>query len=155
ELLAALHILDEKHIAVDKMVGSWAGAMGQDQFMPTSFRQYAVDFDHDGRRDIWTDTADVLASIANYLSKLDWRGKETWGRPVRLPAGFDQSLADEKITKPISEWRRLGVRRTDGGDLPGKDLPASIVLPAGKDGPAFMVYPNYKTILYWNRSTYF
>ncbi len=155
ELLAALHILDEQHVTPENMLGSWAGAMGQSQFMPTSFREYAVDFDGDGRRDIWQDEADIFASIANYLAHFRWRGDQTWGRPVRLPAGFDMSLADGKIEMPISQWAKMGVRRSDGGELPRRNLIASIVLPAGQSGPSFIVYPNYKAILYWNRSTYF
>jgi membrane-bound lytic murein transglycosylase B len=155
ELLAALQILEERHVTPENMTGSWAGAMGQSQFMPTSFREYAVDFDGDGRRDIWQDEADIFASIANYLANFRWRGDQTWGRPVRLPKGFDMQLADGKVEKTIEGWRQLDVRRSDGGELPGRDLVASIVLPAGQNGPAFIVYPNYKAILYWNRSTYF
>jgi len=155
ELLAALHILEDRHVTPERMLGSWAGAMGQSQFMPTSFRRYAVDFDGDGRRDIWSAEADVFASIANYLASFRWRGDQPWGRAVRLPDGFDPGLADGKVEKPISEWRAIGVRRADGGELPGRDLIASVVLPGGRNGPAFIVYPNYKVILYWNRSTYF
>lgn len=155
ELLDALHILDEGHVSAAAMEGSWAGAMGQSQFMPSSFRRYAVDYDGDGRRDIWTTKADVFASIANYLSSHGWRTDQIWGRPVRLPAGFDLALADLKVEKPLEEWQRLGVRTATGGDLPRADFPGSIVLPGGPDGPAFMVYSNYKTILRWNRSTYF
>jgi membrane-bound lytic murein transglycosylase B len=137
------------------MIGSWAGAMGQNQFMPTSFRQFAVDYDGDGRRDIWGTQADIFASIANYLGSYGWRADQTWGRPVRLPAGFDPGLATVDVEKPISEWQRLGVRILSGSDLPKRDLPASIVQPDGPGGAAFMVYENYRKILRWNRSTYF
>ncbi|MHC8509444.1 MAG: lytic murein transglycosylase [Rhodospirillales bacterium] len=159
ELLAALRIIDEGHIAPEKMTGSWAGAMGQPQFMPSSFLNFAVDGDGDGRKDIWTNKKDVFASAANYLAQSGWRGGETWGREVRIPEGFDWSLIRkkarrEKISKRISEWQALGVRRPDGSDLPTRDLQASLIR-AGEDGPVFMVYNNFETILKWNRSTYF
>ncbi|KZD09784.1 lytic transglycosylase [Oceanibaculum pacificum] len=155
ELMDALTILDEGHIAPKAMIGSWAGAMGQNQFMPSSFRAYAVDYSGDGRRDIWTTQPDIFASIANYLSRVGWKSDQTWGRPVRLPNGFDATLAAQKTVKPISEWQAMGVRRANGGDLPTRDLPAMIVQPGGAEGPAFMVYDNFEAILKWNRSTYF
>jgi membrane-bound lytic murein transglycosylase B len=154
ELLDALLILEERHITPERMIGSWAGAMGQNQFMPSSFRQFAVDYDGDGRRDIWGTQADVFASIANYLSGYSWKPDQTWGRPVRLPPGFDPNLVTLDVEKPISEWQRLGVRSISGGDLPGRELTASIVQP-DQGGAAFMVYENYKKILRWNRSTFF
>jgi len=155
ELLSALRILDEGHIAVAAMQGSWAGAMGQSQFMPSSFLRYAVDENGDGRRDIWSTPADVFASIANYLARVGWKDDQTWGRPVRLPSGFDQALIDMDTVRPIGGWQALGVRRADGGDLPGRQLPASIVQPDGPGTQAYMVYDNFKTTLKWNRSTYF
>ncbi len=155
ELLNALEILDQGHIALPDMVGSWAGAMGQSQFMPSSFVTFAVDYDGDGRKDIWNTKADVFASAANYLSRVGWKGDQTWGRPVRLPSGFDTGLASLKIRKRLSEWQRLGVRRADGGDLPKRDLMASVVLAEGPGGPAYVVYDNYHAILKWNRSTFF
>ena len=155
ELLNALEILDQGHIALPDMVGSWAGAMGQSQFMPSSFVTFAVDYDGDGRKDIWNTKADVFASAANYLSRVGWKGDQTWGRPVRLPSGFDTGLASLKIRKRLSEWQRLGVRRADGGDLPKRDLMAAVVLAEGPGGPAYLVYDNYHAILKWNRSTFF
>ena len=155
ELLAALQILDAGHIAPDAMKGSWAGAMGQSQFMPTSFQRFAVDFDGDGRRDIWTTRPDVFGSAANYLSGSGWRPGETWGREVRLPANFDSALISMDVIKPLGTWQTLGVRRADGRDLPLADMTASLVLPGGDGGPAFLVYENYRTILKWNRSHYF
>ena len=155
ELLHALDILDKNHIEPKNMVGSWAGAMGQTQFMPSSFVAYAVDHDGDGRKDIWNSRADALASGANYLSRQGWKGDQTWGRPVTLPEGFDTGLADLKVRKPLSDWQRMGVRRDDGSDLARRKLTASVVLPEGRDGPAFVVYNNYLTILKWNRSTFF
>tara|TARA_B100001964_G_scaffold193346_1_gene216491 strand:- start:571 stop:1026 length:456 start_codon:yes stop_codon:yes gene_type:complete len=137
------------------MVGSWAGAMGQCQFMPSSFLAYAVDFDGDGRKDIWNSKGDVFASAANYLSRSGWRNDQTWGRAVKLPQIFDPDLADLKLQKRLSEWQRMGVRKTNGGDLPKRDLMASVVLTGRPAGPAFVVYNNYRTILKWNRSTLF
>ena len=155
ELLDALKIVDQGHIEPANMIGSWAGAMGQNQFMPSSFLRFAVDFDGDRRRDIWTTLADVFASTAKYLSRAGWRGDQPWGREVRLPDGFDPALAGLGVVKRLSGWQRIGVRRADGGDLPGRDLRASIVLPGGADGPAYVVHSNYRAILKWNRSDYF
>ena len=155
ELLNALRILEDGHITPAAMKGSWAGAMGQSQFMPSSFVRYAVDFDGDGRRDIWATRADVFASAANYLAQAGWRTGETWGRPVRLPADFDSSMAGLDVTKPLAEWQALGVRRADGGDLPRVAVSGSVVLPGGEGGAAFLAYGNYRTIMRWNRSLYF
>ena len=155
ELIDALRIVDQRNISVALMTGSWAGAMGQCQFMPSSFRRYAVDFDGDGRRDIWTSQADVFASIANYLANFHWRRDQTWGREVRLPAKFDTRLIDLKSEKPLREWQRLGIRNPDGSNLPAADLMASLVVPDGSTGSAYLVYSNYKIVMRWNRSTYF
>ena len=162
ELLNALEILDQGHIKAKDMTGSWAGAMGQSQFMPSSFKAYAIDADGDGRRDLWGTKADVFASAANYLSSVGWNDSQTWGRKVKLPEGFDLSLANkgsrakDSQAMRLSEWQKRGVRRADGGDLPKRDLKASLVLPAkGKASPAYLVYGNYRSILHWNRSTYF
>lgn len=155
ELLNALKIVDEGHIKADDMVGSWAGAMGQCQFMPSSFLKFAVDSNGDGRKDIWTTPADVFASAANYLSRSGWKDDQTWGRPVRLPKGFDPALADLKVRKGLNEWQRLGVRRADGRDLPRRDLPASVVFTEGPGSAAYVVYDNFGAILKWNRSIYF
>ena len=155
ELLHALRILEDGHITPDAMVGSWAGAMGQSQFMPSSFVRYAVDHDGDGKRDIWGTQEDVFASAANYLVQAGWRNGETWGRQVQLPAGFDQELADLKVKKTLAEWQALGLRRADGSDLPQAAMSGSVVQPGGEGGPAYLVYDNYRTIMRWNRSLYF
>lgn len=155
ELLFALEIVDAGHIPAKGMVGSWAGAMGQTQFMPSSFRSFAVDYDGDGRIDLWNNVGDVFASAANYLARSGWRKDQTWGRPVRLPPGFDAELVGTQTSKTLDEWQRLGVRRLDGGDLPKRDLKASVVLAEAPNGPAFLVYNNYQTILKWNRSVFF
>ena len=155
ELLNALKIIDQGHIKAADMMGSWAGAMGQCQFMPSSFLNFAVDQNGDGRKDIWTTKADVFASAANYLTRSGWRNDLTWGRPVRLPQGFDPTLASLKIDKTLAEWQHLGVRRSDGRDLPQRDLKASVVFAEGPGSPAFLVYDNFEAILKWNRSIFF
>jgi len=156
ELLQALRIVDQGHIAPASMTGSWAGAMGQNQFMPSSFLDYAVDFDNDGRRDIWSSEADVFASIANYLSKSGWNPGQSWGRPVRVPAVFNQSLIGlDQQRRSEEEWGRLGVVLGDGSPLPASSTMASLVQPAGPGGAVYLVYDNYRTILRWNRSLYF
>lgn len=155
ELFNALTVIDRGHIGAKDMMGSWAGAMGQNQFMPSSFLRYAVDYDGDGRRDIWGTHADIFASSANYLSKVGWRGDQTWGRKVRLPNGFDRALIGLKVRKGLRDWQRLGVRRPDGRDLPARNLRSSILLPGGADGSAYVVYDNFRAILRWNRSNLF
>ena len=155
ELLNALRIIDAGHITADRMKGSWAGAMGQSQFMPSSFLNFAYDHDGDGRKDIWTSLPDIFASTANYLSRSGWHGDEISARRVALPAGLDVDLEGLKTVKSLGDWQALGVRRHDGSDLPPAKMEASLLKPAGADGPAFLVYSNYRTILKWNRSHYF
>ena len=156
ELMLALRIVDQGHIASDKMIGSWAGAMGQNQFMPSSFQAYAVDYDGDGHKDIWGTLPDVFASTANYLTKSGWRGDQTWGRPATVPDGFDVKLIGRNLTKGLVQWQSLGVRQGDGANLPGRNLSASIITPQKNSlRPAFIAYHNYQVILRWNRSDYF
>lgn len=154
ELLNALRILQQGHITPDAMLGSWAGAMGQSQFMPSSFLAFAVDQDGDGRRDIWNSRPDVFASIANYLASSGWVSGLTWGRAARLPPGMTAAGADER--RPLPEWSRLGVVQADGTPLPAVDVPAGLVTPERDgSGPSFVVYENYRVLLRWNRSNYF
>jgi membrane-bound lytic murein transglycosylase B len=155
ELLAALKILDQGNVRADGMLGSWAGAMGQCQFMPTTFLSYAVDFDGDGRRDIWNSRSDVLGSIANYLSRLGWRGNESWGREVVLPGNLDARFAGLEGRRSIGEWARLGVRPSSGPPFSGREPDASLVLPDGAGGTALLVYDNFRAIKRWNNSNYF
>ena len=155
ELLNALHIVDQGHIAPEDMMGSWAGAMGQAQFMPSTFLNFAVDYDGDGRLDIWHSRPDVFASAANYLAKSGWRDDITWGRAVRLPPGFDRSLIGLETVKTLPEWQAAGVRRADGTALPKRPLRASLIEAEEGKGPAFLVYDNYRALLKWNRSTFF
>jgi lytic murein transglycosylase len=151
-LIDALLILEAGDIAAVDMQGSWAGAMGQTQFMPAAFRQYAVDGDGDGRRDIWRSLPDVFASTVGYLAAHDWRPNQPWGMEVRLPKTFPWDQAELDITKSVAEWAALGVRRADGKALPKVDSPASIIAPAGHRGPAFIVFDNFRTILDYNNS---
>ena len=156
ELLNALQIIEEGHISSKKMKGSWAGAMGQSQFMPSSFLSYAFDYDGDGRRDIWTTRKDVFASIANYLSSVGWRDDITWGREVSVPETLNaKSFSDKKIVRQMSEWQELGVRLTDGSDLPKRNLKSRLVMPDRGQGRVFVAYGNYDNILKWNRSNFF
>ncbi len=155
ELITALRIIEEGHISAEQMSGSWAGAMGQCQFMPTTFYSYAKDGDGDGRIDIWNSVPDVFASAANFLSQSGWRGDERWGREVILPEGFDFTLTGTGVRKTVTQWNSLGITRVNKSPLGNADLEGSIVLPAGSNGPAFLAYNNFRTTMVWNRSTYY
>ena len=155
QLFAALTILEQGHIKAEEFIGSWAGAMGQVQFMPTSYLNYAVDYDGDGKKDIWNSYADVFASAANYLKTEGWNDELTWGRQILLPADFDNQLAGLKQTKTLQQWQDLGVRRFDGSALPKVDLNASVVIPDDKSGRIYLAYNNYRVLMHWNRSYYF
>ena len=160
ELINALKIIDQGHTSPESMDGSWAGAMGQCQFMPTSFVNYAVDFDNDGKKDIWDTIPDVLASAANYLSSTGWDDNQTWGREVTVINDIDESLITVsarkvEVSKKLSYWSKSGVRNLDGTALPDVNINSYLVYPEGKDGRKFIVYENFKTILDWNRSLFF
>ena len=164
ELFSALTMLDRGYIDHASMKGSWAGAMGQPQFMPSSYLAYAEDFDGDGRRDIWGNTGDVFASIANYLAKHGWTTAQTWGREVKVPAALQARLGEfaregksgcraiDQMTRdlPLAEWEKLGLRRADGGELPKVQISGALVQPNGPQGPAFLVYGNYRSVLRYN-----
>ncbi len=153
QLLHALHIVDDGHIAPRRMKGSWAGAMGHMQFLPSTFVRHAVDATGDGRKDIWHTLRDAFASGANYLDSLGWKADERWGREVVLPEDFPYAQAQLDVTKPLKAWADMGVRRANGEPLPVVDgMKGAIVLPQGHEGPAFMVYDNFRAILSWNRS---
>ncbi len=152
QLLAALKILQNRDIDRAQMLGSWAGAMGQTQFLPSNFLAYAVDADGDGRRDIWGSIPDVMASTANFLARSGWQAGQTWGQEVRLPPAFDLSLADGEQRRTAAAWAGLGVQTMDGSPLPAL-ADAALLLPAGARGPAFIVGPNFRTILRYNNST--
>ncbi|MBD9663830.1 MULTISPECIES: lytic murein transglycosylase [Variovorax] len=152
ELLAALKILDSGDIARGRMIGSWAGAMGQTQFLPSNFLAYAVDADGDGRRDIWGSMPDVVASTANFLSRSGWQAGMPWGVEVKLPAGFDYGRADMAVRQPSTQWAAEGITTMDGQPLP-EFADGSVLLPAGAQGPAFLVGPNFRAVLRYNNST--
>ena len=161
ELLASLRILDAGHIAPERMRGSHAGAMGQPQFMPSSFERFALDFDGDGRRDIWDNKADALGSIGNYLARSGWREGETWGFEIVLPNGFDVAQAEPSRPRAASEWpsleqwARMGVRRADGVQLGSG--PGGIIIPANQERgfQAFMALPNFHAIRRYNPSNFY
>ena len=169
EFFHALDILAQGHIVLDDMKGSWAGAMGQSQFMPSSFMAYAQDGDGDGKKDIWTNQLDVFASVANYLKQQGWDSNKTWGREVLLPEAFDSSHAIARGSlarsewlgrwaqseRSLADWQALGVKRLNNTALPKRDLTAALILPDGEGGRAFLAYDNYKALMHWNRSYYF
>ncbi|HBC02180.1 lytic murein transglycosylase [Stutzerimonas kunmingensis] len=150
QLIAALEILQHGDVAPQRMRGSWAGAMGQTQFIPTTYNTHAVDFDGDGKRDIWNSSADALASAAHYLQASGWKQGKAWGFEVELPEGFDYALADTEIRKPLAEWRSLGLRNLPGDQ---EEASASLLLPAGHRGPAFLIMDNFRAILRYNNSS--
>lgn len=151
QLLAALELIDRGDLAPDAR-GSWAGAIGQPQFIPTTIRAYAVDYDGDGRRDLCGSLADVFASAANFLHSSGWNSRAGWGEEVRLPDGFDYLEAGLEVDKPVRTWQAMGVRRADGAELDGLDQSAALLLPAGVNGPVFLVRQNFRVILKWNNS---
>jgi lytic murein transglycosylase len=150
ELLAALKILQAGDTVAANMQGSWAGAMGHTQFMPSSFLAYAVDFDGDGKRNIWgDDPTDALASAAAYLAGFGWTKGAPWGLEITLPAGFDYDQTSERVKKPVADWQALGVRPVGGGDLPDHGA-ASVLLPGGARGAAFLIFSNFQVIERYN-----
>ena len=160
ELINALKIINEGHIDAKNMMGSWAGAMGQNQFMPSSFLSYAIDYNNDERKDIWTTLDDVFASSANYLSSSGWDNNLTWGREVTTTKPINKDLITTsakkiEISKKLSVWSELGVLKANGEKLPNKNLDAYLVFPEGEDGKKFLVYENFKVIMKWNRSLFF
>lgn len=155
ELFNALKILDEGHIAPEAMLGSWAGAMGQCQFMPSTFLRHAVDFDGDGRKDIWGTHADVFASAGQFLSRLGWKRGEPWGYEVTVPEKLGKALFDKKLAKTNRQWRAVGVKPANPETSRPSDRKATLVRPGGAEGPAYLVHANFHVLLGWNRSKYF
>jgi membrane-bound lytic murein transglycosylase B len=152
ELVNALRILDSGDIALPRMTGSYAGAMGQPQFMPSSYLDYAVSFDGSARRDIWDNRNDALASIANYLARSGWRAGEPWAQPVRVPAGFSVARDSRDDPRPMAAWTQLGVTRADGTALARPDASGAVVMPDGAGGEAYMAYANFAVIRLYNHS---
>ena len=151
ELIAVLKLMDKKTIPFDA-TGSWAGAMGAVQFMPTNVIAYGVDANNDGKVDLWNEKADIYASAANFLNKLGWKKGEKWGREALIPKNFDYQLTGLDNEKTVNEWAALGVRRGNNSNLPKSNFKASLIVPMGHRGPAFLVYRNFDAIMGWNRS---
>ena len=150
EFFTTLKILQEGHVAPERLSGSWAGAFGHTQFMPSTFMRLAVDFDGDGRRDLIDSVPDALASTANFLARAGWRSDLRWGFEVRLPRGMDTADAGRRNKQPMAEWAARGVRRADGSALPAAGAPAGLMLPAGREGPAFLVTRNFDALYSYN-----
>ncbi len=151
ELLTLLKLIDSGKLPPN-VGGSWAGAMGSTQFMPSNVAAYAIDNDADGMLDLWNSLEDIMHSSGNFLAHIGWHRGEKWGREVIIKSDFDFSLAGLKTKKSVNEWQVLGVRRVNGDDLPNSNISASLLLPMGFQGPAFLVYRNFHVILRWNRS---
>jgi membrane-bound lytic murein transglycosylase B len=150
QINSALKILQRGDISFEAMNGSWAGAMGHTQFIPTTYSAYAVDYDGDGKRDIWGNVPDALASTASYLKVSKWRPGETWGYEVRLPTGFNPKKVSDKTLKPLGEWQRLGIVRVNGEPFPRSSDQASLFAPEGTSGPAFLLLNNFRSLLRYN-----
>ena len=150
EFFTTLRIIQDGHVAPERLTGSWAGAFGHTQFMPSTFMRLAVDFDGDGRRDLVDSVPDALASTANFLKRAGWRSDLSWGLEVSLPRGLDVSEAGRRNKQPLSAWAARGVKRIDGQALPEAGTPAGLLLPAGKDGPAFLVTRNFDALYSYN-----
>jgi lytic murein transglycosylase len=152
QLFDALRLIDRGDLAPDDMIGSWAGELGQTQMMPSEYFKYAVDFDGDGKRDLVHSVPDVLASTASYLAGLGWKRGEPWLTEVRVPGNLQWDQADLSVALPRAKWAASGVTLADGRPLPADNLAASLLLPMGRFGPAFLVYPNFQVYLQWNNS---
>ncbi|WP_083699886.1 lytic murein transglycosylase [Shewanella sp. UCD-KL12] len=155
ELMKALKLKEKYDFDASQMVGSWAGAMGHTQFMPSAYTHYAVDGDGDGKADLWNSTADALTSAANFLNQLGWQRNERWGREVSLPENFDYDYLGKAKSQSLIEWQKLGVMQSNGGALSTPDMNAALYLPAGYTGPAFLGYKNFDVIMRWNRSIFY
>ncbi|TQV76998.1 lytic murein transglycosylase [Aliikangiella marina] len=155
ELMAATQILKEGHISLDDMKGSWAGAMGNCQFMPSSFLRFATDANGDGKKDIWGDKQDIFASMGNYLAQSGWKSEQTWGRQVKILNDFSNYKLGKKHKQTLAQWQAQGVRRYDLRDLPSVDIEAYLIAPGGEKGRLYLVYNNFDVLMRWNRSHYF
>ena len=155
EFIAALRIIEAGDIEAERMRGSWAGAIGHVQFLPSVFLEYAVDGDGDGQRDLWGSVPDAMMSAANYLSGIGWQSRLRWGREINLPEDFDYTLTGREQKQTLKEWVEMGVTDAYGGAMPLLDVEAAVLVPAGHRGPAFIVYDNFEVIMRWNRSEYY
>lgn len=155
ELFSALELMDRYQFSTSDMEGSWAGAIGQTQFLPSVYLKYGVDGDNDQRVDLWNSEKDALKSAAYFLQQLGWKPGLRWGREVHLPEEFSYEMAGSESLRPLSEWQELGVRQANGNPLPSADVEAALLIPVGADGPKFLVYQNFDVIMKWNRSQFY
>ncbi|MBU3071273.1 lytic murein transglycosylase [Aestuariicella sp. G3-2] len=155
ELFSALQLMDRYQFSVSDMEGSWAGAIGQTQFLPSVYLKYGVDGDNDQRVDLWNSEKDALKSAAYFLQQLGWKPGLRWGREVQLPEAFPYELAGSQTPRPLQEWKKLGVSQANGSPLPSADIEAALLVPVGADGPKFLVYDNFDVIMKWNRSQFY
>ncbi|WOT03814.1 lytic murein transglycosylase [Shewanella youngdeokensis] len=155
ELMQALKLKERYGFEEKQMVGSWAGAMGHTQFMPSAYAKYAIDGDGDGKADLWNSTTDALTSAANFLQNLGWQREERWGREVTLPADFSYQYMGRSQAQPLTTWAELGLRQANGNRLSTPDMQAALYVPSGHTGPAFLGYDNFNVIMKWNRSTFY
>ncbi|QDG33530.1 lytic murein transglycosylase [Alteromonas mediterranea] len=155
EFLVAVKLMQREKLKKDNMVGSWAGAMGHTQFMPSAYTHYAIDGDGDGQINLWESEEDALSSAANFLASLGWERSFRWGREVKLPEGFNYQESGYKNRKPLSEWHEQGVKKADGSPLGEGDTTAYVIVPAGHNGPAFIAYKNFRVIMRWNNSEFY
>ncbi|QDG37186.1 lytic murein transglycosylase [Alteromonas mediterranea] len=155
EFLVAVKLMQREKLKKDNMVGSWAGAMGHTQFMPSAYTHYAIDGDGDGQINLWESEEDALSSAANFLASLGWERSFRWGREVKLPEGFNYQESGYKNRKPLSKWNDQGVKKADGSALGKGDTTAYVIVPAGHNGPAFIAYKNFRVIMRWNNSEFY
>ncbi len=155
EFLVAVKLFEREKLNREEMVGSWAGAMGHTQFMPSAYTHYAIDGDGDGQINLWASEEDALSSAANFLSNLGWEAGFRWGREVQLPNDFNYQLSGYKNRQSLSEWNDIGIKRTDGSELGNADTSAYVIVPAGHQGPAFIAYKNFRVIMRWNNSEFY
>jgi peptidoglycan lytic transglycosylase B len=155
EFLVAVKLMQREKLKKDNMVGSWAGAMGHTQFMPSAYTHYAIDGDGDGQVNLWESEEDALSSAANFLASLGWERSFRWGREVKLPEGFNYQESGYKNRKPLSEWHEQGVKKADGSPLGEGETTAYVIVPAGHNGPAFIAYKNFRVIMRWNNSDFY
>jgi membrane-bound lytic murein transglycosylase B len=155
EFLVAVKLFEREQLTREEMVGSWAGAMGHTQFMPSAYTNYAIDGDGDGQVNLWSSEEDALSSAANFLANLGWEAGYRWGREVQLPTNFDYQQSGYKNRQSLSEWHAQGIKKANGSELGEGDTSAYVIVPAGHQGPAFIAYKNFRVIMRWNNSEFY
>jgi membrane-bound lytic murein transglycosylase B len=155
ELIVAMELMVRESLTEEQMIGSWAGAMGHTQFMPSAYKNYAIDGDQDDKIDLWNSEQDALASAAHFLANLGWTPGVRWGREIKLPDNFNYALTGRANKRSVTEWASLNIRKANGDDLGEAEIEGYLVVPAGHEGPKFMVYDNFRTIMRWNNSEFY